>query len=119
MSKEIELLHCPFCGSKAEFLTYAGEENRKHKYKVGCMADNSDHHGEDGVSEDWCPMELETDWQLTREVAAEIWNTRPDTELVRLKRNIEQVFKLHSGTINTDYKQLCLQVKVLIDKESK
>jgi len=79
MSKEfkgIVLLSCPFCGSKAEYLRYAGEENREHRYKVECMADNSDHHGKEGVSEDWCPLEASTDWCKTKEDAAEIWNTR-------------------------------------------
>lgn len=78
-----ELKPCPFCGSKAEFIVYVGEENRKDTHKVACMADNSDHHGKEGVSEDWCPMEMQTDWCLTKEDAAGIWNHRqPDKELV-------------------------------------
>jgi hypothetical protein len=83
---EDKLKPCPFCGSKAEFLKYVGEENRKDIHKVSCMADNSDHHGEEGVSEDWCPMEAQTDWELTKEKAAEIWNTRHlETQLQKAK----------------------------------
>ena len=68
----IELKPCPFCGSKAAIYHL----RKQNMYVVSCCADDSCFHGTDGVSEDWCPMDLETPEFATETEAIEVWNKR-------------------------------------------
>ena len=81
-----ELKPCPFCGSKATIWTHNDINNKF--LTIGCSANDSSCHGEEGVIDDWCPMNCES--SITKELAVEAWNTRADhTE--SLKTELKEV----------------------------
>ena len=49
------------------------------------------------------------------ECAADTVN-KDRAKLYRLVCDIEQIFKLHSSTINPDHKQICIQVQTLLKR---
>lgn len=57
--EEIELLPCPFCGSKAEFI----EHSSGVTYDVCC-------------AQSGCYLEEGADWYLDKAEAVAMWNTR-------------------------------------------
>lgn len=66
---------CPACDSRGEFYTGATGTNFEGKWMVSCAAQDFNFHGEEDVSDDWCPAEhgSETTWFSTPLEAAEEW----------------------------------------------